>query len=78
MAASEIADLNITSTRLRNETHTLRQKEQVLIKRLTKLQHEVSVKREEKDRRGPKDLSHVQTDIIKLKRELEVKFLFLI
>lgn len=72
-AASKIGDLNITSTRLRKETHTLRQKEQELTKRLTKLQHDVSVKREEKDRRGPKDLSHVQTDIIKLRRELEVK-----
>ena len=71
-AASEIADLNITSTRLRNETHILRQKEQELTKRLTQLQDEVSVKREEKDRRGPKDLTQVQTDIIKLRRELEV------
>ncbi len=39
---------------------------------MTQLQDEVSVKKEEKDRRGPKDLTHVQTDIIKLRRELEV------
>jgi len=70
--ATAIADLNITSTRLRDLIHPLRQREQELTRKLVDLQDEATTRREDKERRGPRDLTDVQTDIIKLQRELEV------
>lgn len=73
--ASEVADLNITSTDLRSKLNQLRQKSLSLSDQLSKLEEEVRTKKEERERRGPRNMAQVQTEMIKIKRELEVSHL---
>ena len=67
-----MADLNITSTDLRSKLNQLRQKSLSLSDQLSKLEEEVRTKKEERERRGPRNMAQVQTEMIKIKRELEV------
>ena len=64
--------MNIASTRLRNQLNPLRQRAQTLSVQFDELQEEVRNKREEKARRGPRDMAQAQTELIRLRRELEV------
>ena len=70
--ATKVADLNITSTDLRGQLNLLRQKSLSLSEQLSILEQEVIIKKEERERRGSKNMAQVQTELIKLKRELEV------
>ena len=70
-SASQVADLNITSTDLRSQLNQLRQKSLSLSEQLSMLEQEVKVKKEERERQGSKNMAQVQTELIKLKRELE-------
>lgn len=67
-----MADLNITSTDLRSKLNQLRQKSLSLSDQLSKLEEEVMTKKEERERLGPTSMAQVQTELIKIKRELEV------
>ena len=53
----------------------LRQKSLALSEQLSKLEQEVKTKKEERERQGSKNMAQVQTELIKLKRELEVSSL---
>ena len=70
--ATEVADLNITSTRLASQLIPLHQKVSNLSAKLAQLQCEVGGKREEKERREKQRKTEAQTELLKLKRELDV------
>ena len=70
-SASQVADLNITSTDLRSQLNQFRQKSLSLSEQLSTLEQEVKVKKDERERQGSKNIAQVQTELIKLKRELE-------
>ena len=70
--ATEIADLNIMSTRLSSQLSPLRQKASELSGQLAQLQCEVVGKREERERRVGREWTDTQTELLKLKRELDV------
>lgn len=76
LSASQVADLNITSTDLRSQLNQLRQKSLSLSEQLSKLEQEVKVKKEERERQGSKNMAQVQTELIKLKRELEASSIY--
>lgn len=71
-SASQVADLNITSTNLQNKLNLLRQRSLTLSDQLSRLEEEVKAKKEERERQGPKNMAQLQTELIKLRRELEV------
>jgi DNA-binding protein H-NS len=73
--ASQVGDLNITSTDLRSQLNQLRQNSLSLSEQLNTLEQEVKAKKEERERQGSKNMAQVQTELIKLKRELEVSSL---
>lgn len=68
--------MNITSTDLRSQLNQLRQKSLSLSEQLSKLEQEVKIKKEEREKQGSKNMAQVQTELIKLKRELEVSYHF--
>ena len=70
--ATEVADLNITSTRLASQLTPLHQKVSNLSARLAQLQCEVGGRKEEKERREKQKRTETQTELLKLKRELDV------
>ena len=70
--ATEVADLNITSTRLASQLIPLHQKVSNLSAKLAQLQCEVGGKREEKERREKQRKTEARTERLKLKRELDV------
>ena len=70
--ATEVADLNITSTRLASQLTPLHQKVSNLSAKLAQLQCEVGGKREEKERREKQRKTEARTELLKLKRELDV------
>ena len=70
--ATEVADLNITSTRLASQLTPLHQKFSNLSAKLAQLQCEVGGKREEKERREKQRKTEARTELLKLKRELDV------
>ena len=70
--ATEVADLNITSTRLASQLTPLHQKVSNLSARLAQLQCEVGGRKEEKERREKQKRTETQTELLKLRRELEV------
>ena len=57
---------------MRSKLNLLRQKSLTLSDELSKLEEKVRTKKEERERQGPKNMAQVQTEIIKLRRELEV------
>ena len=70
--ATEISDLNITSTRLSSQLPPLQEQVSTLTGRLSQLQEEVSERRREGERRQAKEEADTQMQLIKLKRELDV------
>ena len=70
--ATEVADLNITSTRLASQLTPLHQKVSNLSARLAQLQCEVGGRKEEKERREKQKRAETQTELLKLRRELDV------
>ena len=70
--ATEISQLNISAGGLERELHALRAEESGLSDGMRSVEEVVRVGREERERESSSRLAHLHSEIIRLKRELEV------
>ena len=71
--ATGISDLNISSTRLVSQLVPLHDRARALSEQLSQLHGEVMGRREERERQAAREMADTQTQMLKLKRELDVR-----
>ena len=73
VAATEVSDLNMQSTRLQQQLVPLTSRTEQLRQELQVLQEQVSKKRDERTRNAPKNVEQMKLELDKLQKELEVQ-----
>lgn len=71
-AATEVSNLNISSTRLQQQLGPLSSKAEQLAGELSQLQEEVKTRREERAKNAPQRVEQMKSELEKLNKELEV------
>ena len=72
-SATGISNLNIQSTRLRHQLLPLRKRATVLSEQLLALQTSVGQQRGEREREVAREGTETKTELLRVRRELEVK-----